>query len=173
MGGPVSVAAVADTFVRGGSYASSNYGGDTRIRVKGSNNSTYNRESLVRFNLSQFNPASGAPVYLILKLADYSGNGAGSGRIDVRECTSDSWAESAVNWNTRPVAGTSINFANLSASDVGTEIAFDVTSYVNAQKSADGVASFILNQPLSNDVLFGFLSREGGAAPKLVSTTGN
>lgn len=170
LGTPISAQAAADTYVRDGNSALTNYGGDSSFKVKGSNTSSYRREGILRFDLSNFDPASAAPVYLVLKLKSYSSNGTSSATLRVRECFNDSWLENSVNWNNRPSAGTVINQTSLGDADEGVEIALDVTNYISSQKSGDGIASFVLDQPASNNVVFEFFSKEGGTSPKLVST---
>lgn len=162
-----AVTASADSYVRAGSESARNFGTEPLMVVKSSSNSHYTRSSLIRFNTANLSIESGARVYLVLHVDSFYNEGSGERRISLHECANDSWSETAVTWNNQPAAGPLLMDIVVQASDIGHEIALDVTDYVVAQKSSDGLASFMIKQPheLNRGVLLS--TRESANPPQL------
>ncbi len=92
----------ADTYIRNGIYASTNYGSDTSLIVKTyifSTNSTHN--SFLKF------PLNGVADVVSAKLRVYGHNTEITSGINISifKVDNDSWTQSTVTWNTAPVTG--------------------------------------------------------------------
>ncbi len=158
------IAPSADSYVRGGSNASTNYGSDSKLRVKGSSNETYDRISYLKFDLSAM---SGSASSVNLKLPVEDTQSGGTFTATLKQVSSDSWSESGINWNNKPSTGNTIQTFEVKGSYAGSDIIIDVTSYVNSQRSGDGVASFALTQVASENGIIDFASRESSTPPML------
>ncbi|MGW8955514.1 polysaccharide lyase family 8 super-sandwich domain-containing protein [Streptomyces sp. NPDC055709] len=137
----VSLSPAADSFVRDGSYAATNYGADTLITVK--NNPTgYARRGYLKFDLGAL-PA--VPRRAVLWLSGNTNDSAGSHTdISAYAVSSDNWTEAGITWNTAPPLGARLATAPLC--DVTDWIPLDVTSFVEAQPAGDGTISIGLWQ---------------------------
>jgi hypothetical protein len=81
--------------------------------------------------------------------------------ITVYEEPTTSWLESTITWNNAPAAGTQIGTFNVSTT-INTWYTFDVTSYVQAQRTAGNkIVSFeMIQNTLDVNGLVDFASRE-------------
>lgn len=153
----INITPVADSYVRAGSYSNTNYGSATNLRVKGSFKNNYIRTSYLRFDLSSVN-SNATTINLVLPVT-YT-EGSATLPIALHALGDDGWSESGLNWNNRPNTGSLIQEFDLLNTYVGSDIVIDVTSYVKAQKSADGLAGFALVQSASINAIVDFGSRE-------------
>ena len=89
-----------------------------------------------------------------------------SGTIYLRQVHDDSWDESTITWNNKPVGDALVGVYNFSPA--GTR-SVDVTQYVIQELNGNGVASFSLsNKDRTN---LDMNSKEGNNGPKLILTT--
>ncbi|MCR8631220.1 DUF7594 domain-containing protein [Paenibacillus radicis (ex Xue et al. 2023)] len=116
------------------SNATTNFGTDTSMFVKSSSGA--DRLAFLKFSLSGLSGVTSAKLRLYAKASAASTLTASQ--------TTDSWTQGAITWNTKPTTGSSINSAPLTAAFQYVEI--DVTAYVQAQASGDGIASFVLSE---------------------------
>jgi uncharacterized repeat protein (TIGR03803 family) len=162
----LTLAPIADTFVRDGSYATVNYGSATVLNVKTNPSSGYNRNTFLKFDTSSASNVTGAKLRVFASLSI-------AGRVLVYGyCVpTTSWSESGMTWNNQPALGNALSSATVTSLS-GTWVEFDVSSYVRAQRAAgNNVISIALKDPFPVDPLIGFPSREASSnQPQLVLT---
>lgn len=144
-----TLAATATTYVRDGSYAGTNYGGQTTMTVKNANNtnSGYNREALLKFDVSGVSGKISRAVLWVY--GNVSDSGGTQTTLQTYALTSDSWTETGVTWNSAPARGTALGTGMISTR--ADWVGLDATSAVAAaQPSAggDGTAALAVFEPL-------------------------
>jgi hypothetical protein len=170
--GDGSVTAVADTYVRNGSYANTNYGTSTDLTVKNSV-TDYAREAYIKFNVSSMVAASTEAIKLKLNIK-YAGATVTSNTWSVYYVPNDSWTESGTTWNNKPAVTTLLGTIQGQASGV---VELDVTTQVLAEMTSDGIISLKIvsnGNGATMDAIFS--SREttdSSLRPQLVVTNGN
>ena len=134
-----AIAPAADTYVRNGIYASQNFGTETRVRAKHSNNPDNQRQIFIRFQIG-----TQTVNRAVLRLYG-STSEAGTVVLAAHSVASTTWSETALTWNTRPARGTTA-LASLSISGTTRRwYEWDVSAYVRAQRAAGRTAvSFVL-----------------------------
>lgn len=142
-GGPippsVSYEPIADSYVRDGAYAGTNYGTEATMMVK-ADASGYARKSYVKFNYGTFGGSSAASAKV--KVYVPAVNTDASRTVKLYGTADESWSETGITWNNAP-AGTTLIGSVVIGNTVGTWYEFDVTSYINSQMS-DKLVSFLL-----------------------------
>lgn len=134
---PVTFNPAADAFVRGGSYAGTNYGTSTTLEVKVDNNESYIRKSYLKFNFSSVSSVKSAKLRFYV--ASTEGNAS---TFKLYGTADESWSETGIKWNNAPAASTYIGSISISATG-GVWYEIDVTNYVKNHLS-DKVISFVL-----------------------------
>ena len=157
------VAPAADTYVRDGGHASTNFGAATSVAVKQSG-SGFNRQALLRFDLGGY---QGTVARARLVLYGRTSDGGGTMvQTRVHGVNDDSWSESKVTWSTRPALGAYQSRQVINSVDAWR--VFDVTRFVQAQLAGDKVVSLALVQAVGKGLYVSFHSREhGNARPRL------
>ena len=131
--------ATANTYVRDGSYATTNYGDETTMVVKYAS-SGYDRMSLLSFDTASI---SGTVERAILWLNGHvSDSGGNQTSLTAYGLSSTSWTETAVTWNTAPTLGTAYGTGQISTTTDW--VALDVTALV--QSATGDVADIGLYQ---------------------------
>src|SRR5207249_2133385 len=90
---------VADAYVRGGTYASQNFGTAFVLEEKNSDLDSYDRRTFLLFDLSSLSSASVSSAILKLYVTSLMD---GTAPIAVFAVTSDSWTETGITWNNQP-----------------------------------------------------------------------
>ena len=129
--------ASADAMVRGGSYATTNYGTTTPLWAKNGSGDTV-RQEYFKFDIASVANASNATISNV-KLRLYgalSSTEASNLTFGVRSVADTAWSESGLNWNNKPAQGTSDLATQVVTDDVNRWYEFDITSYVQQQKAA-------------------------------------
>jgi unsaturated rhamnogalacturonyl hydrolase len=162
--GPLTINPQADAHVRDGTSAASNFGNATAMDTKFSTAAGNNRNIFIRFSLSGVgSTVTSAKIRLF-------GNSVTSAKlVGVYAVADIVWGETAITWNTQPIIGAKQgSSANVPLTAQWNEI--DVTSYVQAQKSAGAAAvTFAVKQDsANNETPTTFNSREGANKPELV-----
>jgi hyaluronate lyase len=155
--GMTSVVPVADTYVRNGTYAATNFGASTVMDVK-LDGTSYQREAFLKFNVSGLTNTAGAK----LQLVPISMNTDTAVTYTFELVSNDSWTETGTTWNTKP-AGSGVVLGQVSgaALQVGVPFLLDVTSQVRSQAAGDGVLSIrISSETLGSLKQVAFGSRE-------------
>lgn len=120
-----TIVAAADSYVRDGGSATTNFGTEATSLVK--NDATgYKREAYFKFDFSSITqPVSDAKIVLTP-----SGVNPSAPKINVEMATTNDWSESTINWNNKPATnGTVLCQWTPSMSN---PLEVDVTSYINA-----------------------------------------
>ena len=162
----VTIAPSADAFIRNGTYASTNYGSDVSLVVKGSTATNFSRRSYLKF------PLSGVSNIVSAKLRVYGNNTESTTAISVSAhgITDDSWTESGITWNNAPSSSTAI--ASIGVNNVAKYYEWDVTNYVKSEFAGNKVASFALRNVSNQNLVVSFNSKENASnKPQLVITT--
>ncbi|KIO75551.1 hypothetical protein TH53_20100 [Pedobacter lusitanus] len=143
----------ADTYVKNGSYATTNYGTETGIFVK-SDVPSYARKSYVKFDFSSINSSAISNARLVLNASGV--NTDPSRVIKVYTTSANSWLETSLTWNNAPANGTLVNSFTVYKAE---KYAIDVTSIINLQLAAGNkiITFALLNEgpeSAKNDVQF-------------------
>lgn len=154
-GSTASLPAVADAFVRDGSYAGQNFGTAPTLEVKASGTG-YNRQTYLRFDLSAVN-ASHVDRALLKLTVTALPNGAGA-PLRVFAVLDDTWSETTITWNNRPApAATALSTVTIGATG---QIVFDVTSLVSDELAADRRLSLVISEDAGANKQVNLASRE-------------
>ncbi|MBR7838491.1 polysaccharide lyase 8 family protein [Actinospica durhamensis] len=128
------------TFVRGGTYAAVNYGGETQMDVKNST-ASYTRISLLKFDASA---VTGTVERAVLWLRGYVDDSNGDqATLTAYGLSGSSWSESTVTYATAPSLGTAYGTGQITTT--ADWIGLDVTGLVSA--AAGGSAAIGVYEP--------------------------
>lgn len=158
---------VEDTYVRGGAYATTNYGTSTTLHVKSDASLDLTRDAYLRFDLGSLASVSRARfrVYAHLTAADNV--------TAILYPVANAWSETALTWNSRPGYVSSRPLGSMALTS--TTFAwreFDVTAYVQGERQAGRrLVAFALHCPAPSDERIDLNSREATSnRPELVVT---
>ncbi|WP_127490753.1 CBM96 family carbohydrate-binding protein [Paenibacillus glycanilyticus] len=142
----------------GAANLSSNYGTESAMLLK-EGGSTFNRRIFFKFNVASLGINNSAKLRL-----NFTDAGAAAEPLTIY-AVDDAWSESELTYANQPLYGSAISASSVGGGNGWYE--WDVTSYVEQQKLADGIASFVLlGTPSVNRTVSG---KESGAnAPQLV-----
>ena len=171
-GGTVTLNNTIAAYVRNGSFAATNYGNDAQLVVKSSATSGNTREGYLRFDVSSLpsDPAQITNVKLrVWGRLSASGTGVNVAAYGV---SNTSWSETAINWNTKPAAGSAIQTRTVTGT-TGTYYEWDVTSLVKAaRQNGQAQVSLALKATNNTDPQALFNSDDATSnKPQLVATT--
>jgi len=124
-------------YVRDGDFADTNFGSDPGLMVKDSTLS-YNREALIKFDLSSISTVGNARLRLFGNVADGS-------RVDLEIHDSHDvlWDENQVTWNTKPADAAFIGIATISG-PIAQWYEVDITDRIRGLKSDGSNAATII-----------------------------
>ncbi|QIP12460.1 DNRLRE domain-containing protein [Spirosoma aureum] len=119
-----TVAPIADTYIRDGSYANNNYGTEESLIVKGDPSSGYKRETYLKFNLNDI-AANFSSAKLRMKIK-YANTNVSSARWQLVFVPTNLWTETGLIWSNRPastslistVSGVSSGFVEWDVKDI-------------------------------------------------------
>lgn len=118
---------VADASVRGGSYASVNYGSSNMLEVKKEEDPSYAREAFMKFDVSGADFTQAKEIHLVLTAlegdTDYLNN-----TLHITACGS-SWVENTLTWSNKPTA-TGSTIASGKAVEIGKPLCLDIKNYI-------------------------------------------
>ncbi len=161
----ITLSAAADAAVWDGTNADTNYGSGAQLNVKDSSVVGYSRDSFLKFNIS-----SAPSTVNSAKLRLYANSVGTTAGITVRayRVSDDSWSETGITWNSKPARGTLESTTVVT--NAGVYYEFDLTSYVQAEKSAgQSVVSIVLTGVNDENQHVNFSSRDNAANhPQLV-----
>lgn len=162
-----SIETTADTYVRGGAHANTNFGTAQDLIVKYAGTADNRRETYLRFDVSSLGSSfSSAKLQVVGKLT-----GAMSGGINVAliEAASAGWSEGGLTWNNRPAAIGSVIDSKTIAGTAAQVYEYDITSWLKAARSAGKTSvALILRTTFTTDPQVSFASRESGNGAKIV-----
>ena len=159
----------ADSYVEDGAK-STNFGTSGEMRVKRSSSAGYNREGLLKFDLSAL---SGAVTSVKLRLYGKLQDTREANVVTQVFATSTGWTETGVTWNNRPAA-TGVSLGSVSVQGTaGKYYEVDLTAFVQAEWAAgrDTIA-LLLRNPNTTSPYSTFASRNASTnRPQLVVST--
>ncbi len=158
----VDYIAVADAYVRDGTYAGTNYGTASTIDVKGDPDTGYNRKGFMKFDLTG---RSGTSVSSAILKVYCNAVSAATPVVIYGLSGTDTWVESgssSITWNNQPGSTGAVTIGTLNVTAAGW-YNIDVTSYVNSQMSGDKKMTFKLQVENGNGATISFNSKENAA----------
>lgn len=160
--------AVSDAFVRDGSYADTNYGGNTSLILK-KDGTGYSREVYLQFDLDSVQlPVSNAVLRLY---CSYGNTTAESSQWQLSLVPDNNWTESGITWNNKPAGTTVLDTRPGTATPGYTD--WDITTAVNSLSSG-GLLSLVLVSTVGGQTTdAGFVSSEALSAaqhPEIICT---
>lgn len=158
---------VSDAYVRGGSYAASNYGSDSKLYVKNDSNDSDKYHSLLTFDFSGFSGNTTDCAYLSLFFSNPDGVYSTNFKI---YAVPANWSEGTINWNNSPQKGQLIGTGVLNPGYTGWR-SFWITPYIRniLENNLTKTISIVLvdEGPASTGVCLKIDSREGVYKPSL------
>lgn len=152
---PIPLLPDADAHVRGGIFATSNYGGDSILTVKTAHINNYTRGMYFKFSLTSITNITSAT----LRVYGYAMGDTTAINLSCYGVDDDSWTENAITFNYCPAASTS-TLATSAVTDQPGYLEFDVTNYVQTQLAGDKVASLLIKDDELKNIKLFFNSRE-------------
>ncbi|WP_229214185.1 CBM96 family carbohydrate-binding protein [Dyadobacter flavalbus] len=162
----VTLSPLADSYVRNGSYAGTNYGSATSLVVKSGSGDGITRSAYLKFSLSSLSQVSSA------KLRIYGNNTENTTTVNLSAygVDNDSWTEGGINLNNAPASSSTV-LGLVGVTNTKKYYEIDVTAYVQAQLAADKVVSIALKNPSNQNRNLTFNSRENTSnKPQLLIT---
>ena len=158
------------SYVRGGSYAGTNFGSDGTLVVKKHTDASSSRESYLQFGVSGVGTINSAKLRVYGSLNDTS-----SASVQTQVfggASTPTWTEGGLTWNARP--GT-VGLALAGVTVTGTTkqwYELDVTSFLKSEKAAGrNTVTLILRNPTQSNALVVFNSDDAASnKPQLVIT---
>lgn len=155
----VTLGDVADSYVRDGTYANTNYGTATTLVVK-NDGTGYNRKTFIKFDLSSITGTITSAKVTLVPV----GEGMAGITNQANLVSDNTWGEATITWNNQPAASTLLGTWTVPAA--GTSLQFDVTTQAQAALTADKKLSIVVtsptNQGSTGDV--SYASKENGTA---------
>ncbi len=126
--------AVADAYVRGGTYANTNYGTATTLYTQANAGAASNYETFVRFNLTSL---SGTVSSAKLRLyGGLNNTNIPSLNIEAHNSSNITWQENSITWNTKPAADANILATTTISGTTKGYYEWDITSKIISLKNA-------------------------------------
>jgi hypothetical protein len=177
--GATPYTATADTYGRDGTtYSGTNCNTATscgsttanEIEIKSNAGVGFTRETFIQFTSVAGSTASNATLHLCtVNNADFEAPGT-SRSVIVEGIATDSWSETALTWNNRPLdAGQ--NPVTLTVSTAGACLDFNVTTFVNAQLSGGDHTISLRVKALDADIKRTPFANRSGANPPTLTVT--
>lgn len=157
-----------DAYVRGGAYASDNFGALPELFVKNNASSDMVRKSYLRFDLSQLDLSQITSVKFHINGAITEGTHQET-EIWVFGTDEQGWNESAVTWSTQPEEIYELGSILVNRTWKWHEL--DVTDYVRSRMQGEGISTFVLVQKEEPGFTAHFRSKEHSQKPYLTVET--
>jgi hypothetical protein len=157
---------VADAYVRGGPYASTNYGTVSELIAKFSADGQYAREAYVTLDITDVTPSTPVHLRVFGKLSDTR---APSVTVNVYPVASTTWNETTITWSTKPTADTTQLIGSIVVSGTaGQWYDVDLSSFARDKRSQGQTRlSVLLKSPADTLPYATFGSKESGNKPEL------
>jgi fibronectin type 3 domain-containing protein len=162
-----SLSPVADTFVRDGGSADTNFGSSDQLVVKYDGGTGFNRNTYLRFDVRDLANAQS----VLLKLIPFQVDAANAS-ITFELLSDDSWNEQTITWNNQP-AGSGNVVATVGNYVVGQAKFVDLTAVAKSEAAGDGILSLKLTMTSAGNNFVGFHSSDVANAvlrPLLLAT---
>ncbi|MHA6480357.1 CBM96 family carbohydrate-binding protein [Paenibacillus sp. strain BS8-2] len=138
----VNLAPEADTYVRSGQYANTNYGTAARMDIKKDTGADFTREALMKFDTSTLQ--GGLASAKLMVYAIVSDTGTDPMVNDVFGLADTAWGESTVTWNNRPATGSALQSFTGGRQSAWHEI--DITTYAQTKYNAGQDIGLVIKQ---------------------------
>ncbi|HEY3497121.1 MAG TPA: DNRLRE domain-containing protein [Polyangiaceae bacterium] len=166
-GTAVTLTPIEDGYVRGGTYAATNFGAASELEVQSNSDLSLTRDAYLRFDLGSLASVSSAKFRVSARLS-------GSASVGVTVFPAPgAWSETALVWNLRPgfVSGSPLATFTLGSTSASS-IEADVTAYVKSERQAGRrLVSFALHSLTPSTQRAILSSREASAnRPALIVT---
>ncbi|MBB3968403.1 CBM96 family carbohydrate-binding protein [Mucilaginibacter phyllosphaerae] len=158
----VDLLPAADAFVRNGSFASTNYGNDTVLTIKGAA-VNYFRSAYLKFLLNDITSISSATLRVYGKNIDNSSPVS----LSCYGIDDDAWSETGLVFNNAPQSG-SIALSSAVVNNQLSYVDFDVANYVRAQFNADKTVSLLIKDAANKNAAIQLSSKESNAGKPLL-----
>ncbi|MFS0724179.1 polysaccharide lyase family 8 super-sandwich domain-containing protein [Paenibacillus sp. 1P07SE] len=155
---PLSLIPSGDAYVRGGSFGDDNYGHANRIRLYEASSASTQRKGYVKFQL----PALQDAGHAVLRL--YGATDGGDTSMNIHMLTDNTWDETSITWNNRPVNSTLIG--TLQMTETARYVELEITDEVQSRLAA-GEISFLL-EAVDSGIFIDLHSKENDYRPQLV-----
>jgi N-acetylneuraminic acid mutarotase len=162
----VNLPPLADAFIRNGSFASTNYGSDTSLIVKGSTISNYHRSTYLKFSLTDIASITSATLRVYGRNMD----SPTALNLSCYGIDNDTWSESGLVFNNAPQPTTAA-LSVASVSDQSKYVNFNVTNFVKTQLTGDKTASLLIKDAANKSVVTQFNSKENKVNKPLLVIT--
>lgn len=157
---------VADTYVQGGTNASTNYGTQGVLTIKKDGSESTTREVFVKFDLASV-PA-GQKKTLLQLYVPYAGSAVPQTTWEVYEATDNTWTETGLTWATKPAAV--LKLGEIAGTASGNYVTLDLSEWVKTKlgvsggrTAAENLVSLKVLSTLTNSAADAqFSSREAG-----------
>jgi hypothetical protein len=123
------------SFVRGGSFATSNYGSLGNLELKKWSTPDFSRESYLQFDLSSISSITNATLRLFGRIEDSTTSNIGIGVYGLNDPAAG-WSESSLNWNNRPTSSSTAIATTTIVDGTGRWYTLNLTNYLKAQLAA-------------------------------------
>ena len=166
---PRTLSAIADAYVRDGSFASTNFGSATELITK-TNAPGFQRQTYLKFDLTSISTITNAKLRLFGKLSATTAGGLATGVYAA--ASTPAWTESSLTWNARPLPTGSALSTQIISDTAARWYEWDLTSYLKQQKAlGKTTVTLVLKNLASTANYCTFNSRQAATnAPQLVIT---
>jgi hypothetical protein len=139
----LDVRATKDSYVRGGSYASTNYGMSSSLIIKEDPSAPdQSYRTYLQFDLHSLAPSRPEAI-LVLRSNLSASSSISPARVDLFASSSDAWTETSVTWQNAPAVG-SVLGSNSSILYKDASYLWDVSDAVSSEIAKDSIVSFVL-----------------------------
>ena len=160
-----SLATTADAYVQDGSNAGVNFGSAPELQVKKAGTG-FNRVSYLKFDLSSVSTIGNAKLELFGDLSDAQNASIATSAFSVADT---SWTELGLTFSNAPALSASPLATTTITGTTGAMYAWDVTSYLQAQKAAGhNIVSLALKNLSSSSSVVKLHSKEAPANPPML-----
>lgn len=156
---------VADAFVRGSTYANTNYGSSNDLITKFVGNDKYHRKSYLKFDLTAYDATDLTSATLELKVLSNSGGSAAQNLFHVQD---DNWAENSITWNNQPTSASLIT--GFTAPSAGQSVSIDISAAVISALNENKILTLKIEGTNNKFVTYASRERGGNDAPRLTLT---
>ncbi|MDB5285166.1 MAG: hypothetical protein JWR05_115 [Mucilaginibacter sp.] len=162
----VNLLPLDDSFIRNGSFASTNYGSDTSLIVKGSTISNYHRSTYLKFSLTDIASITSA----ILRIYGKNTDSQTAINLSCYGIDNDTWSESNLVFNNAPQpTAAALSVASLNNQSKYND--FNITNFVKAQLGGDKLVSLLIKDAANKSVVTQFNSKENQVNKPLLVIT--
>lgn len=144
----VVIQPVADTYVRSGTGANTNYGTQTTMSCRRQASGTnQDRQLYLRFDISSF--SANISTAKLRLYGNMSNANVSNVNVDVRDVTNNTWGETTITYANKPAAASAVTASKIILNTTPQYYEWDLTAYLIAKKNA-GATVISLNLQTTN-----------------------